>query len=739
MIARNYPAAIAIYEDILAKDNVTEAKIDLAEAYRQMNDYEKAEYWYSQVVHLAGARPIHALNYATLLRLNGKCRQAKKWYRKFANAYPDDKRRKFFLDPCTQEDRIRTKNEGIFNIKHLDFNSPFDDLAPVFYRNGIVFVSERTKEDVMVFSDKIGKESFLDLFYTEISTLEGDLVFSVPVRFSKKINSPLHETSACFSEDNAEIFFTRNRVDGKGWKYKNQLQLEIVHAKNYGLGDWEEQESLGFNSPEYSVAHPALSPDGKRLYFSSDMPGGYGGKDIYVSYNLNGIWGPPVNLGPVINTEGDEMWPFMSRGGTLYFASNGHFGLGGLDIFTSRELEPRTWKTVDNIGYPFNTTADDYGLVIDWEGQYGFFTSSREGSAGGSDVFTFKKRGVRVKVQIQEAETEFALRNLNVQRACRKDTFVTDKKGFIEFDMAPDECCKLVSKIPGYDTKVFNVCTHGFNSRDTVKKIVVLQPEPTFGIRGVVFDASNGLPIRGALVKLASENCSTPEAVVTDASGQYSFSLSRNCCYQVQAEKGNFYTELADKITCTNIATSEMMYSQNIFLERFEEGKVREKSTLDLDPELNPNEVEHMGKKVKEEKDTIQLTDFKLVEYEDKETPYYLLNIPFQKNKKEFQQEATKDLNKLFQYLASHPELTIEIGTHTDSRGKEKYNQSLSQERAQNIVSWLVGKGIQAKRLAARGYGESNLLQACGEDPPCSEAIHQANRRTEFKILGEVK
>ncbi|HEX8546319.1 MAG TPA: PKD domain-containing protein, partial [Cytophagaceae bacterium] len=212
--------------------------------------------------------------------------------------------------------------------------------------------------------------------------------WKTPRQFSEKLNTKFNEGPFTFNKDTTIIYYTGNVDLGKK-KLADSKQLHIYQARKKG-NDWDDIESLSLNNDKYSTGHPALSPDNKKLYFVSNMPGGFGGTDIYVSYLHNGVWTKPVNLGDKINTSGNELFPFISFDGMLYFSSDGHTGLGKLDIFSAQFLEAE-WKNVKNLGAPFNSLHDDFSFVAYEKEKYGYFSSDRGAGNTGDDIYKFSK------------------------------------------------------------------------------------------------------------------------------------------------------------------------------------------------------------------------------------------------------------------------------------------------------------------------------------------------------------
>ncbi len=281
-----------------------------------------------------------------------------------------------------------TSQIGRVVISNLNMlNSSDMDYSPILYQDGIVFTSTRKHKGSKKKWFKNYKKEYSYLFFSK-KTNRGE--FRKPQPLKGNLNGRYHEGAATFNASGTLMFFTRNTSEGKNRFGK--INLKIYMAKNV-KGYWKEIKELPFNSDRHSTCHPSLSADGKRLYFASNRYGGFGGMDIYVSYFEDGKWQYPINLGPEVNSAGNETFPFIDENDELYFSSDGHGGEGGLDIFKTsfKQTEIESWNEPVNIGQPFNSEKDDFGFTIYNNSQEGFFTSSREGGLGRDDIYTWRK------------------------------------------------------------------------------------------------------------------------------------------------------------------------------------------------------------------------------------------------------------------------------------------------------------------------------------------------------------
>lgn len=493
-----------------------------------------------------------------------------------------------------------------FNLEKVSINTDNSDFGASFYgKDKVVYASSSNTK-----GDKIydwTNQPYLDLFVADKDTVTGNL--SNSVRMGGDINTEFHESSSVFTKDGSTVYFTRNNfLDGKKGKDKERVvRLKLYKATKSGDNNWTNVVELPFNNDAYSVAHPALSADGKRLYFSSDMPGTLGMSDLwYVDILGDNSYGTPVNLGSGINTIARESFPFISEKNNLYFSSDGRSGYGGYDIFVTPLDENGEPGTITNLGTPANSTQDDFGFIIDEDSRIGYVTSNRGGDRGSIDDDIYL-----------------------VKEICRID------------------------------------------------------------ITGKVFDEETKDPLPGATVSLLDENNQPISQTTAKADGTYSFVADCGKQYTVRGAKEGYdpYEEIIETPTLSGTIDVPLPLHR-------------------IDP-CPPNDL---GCKLN------------------------LQPIYFDFDKSNIRPDAEIELAKILAAMREYPELIIHIESHTDSRGSDSYNEALSERRAQSTLTWLVGKGIDANRLTAKGYGETQLVNQCSNGVPCTAEEHQLNRRSMFII-----
>ena len=356
----------------------------LAESYHKTDQNILSEEAYSKLLNEPkGIIPEDYYNYAMVLKMNGKYDESNKWMDKFVALKPDDLRAKDYIANSYELAKLQ-KDNGEYIIEHQNVNTDALDFGTSYYQNKIVFASTRTNNKISVRKYNWTKKPFWDMYIAEVD--KGQL--ENPEIFNKSMNGNLHDGPACFSNDGNFMAFTRNNYHDKSKDRVVELQIWFSNFKD---GKWSKPIPFVHNNTAYSVGHPCLTSDGNTMYFTSDMPGGYGGTDIYkTSRDEKGEWRIPVNLGDKINTEGDEMFPFLEdKSGTFFFSSNGRFGLGGLDIFIST-LNGTEFSQPYNAGFPLNTQYDDFAAIVDGKMDKGYFSTNRIGGSGGDDIYSLK-------------------------------------------------------------------------------------------------------------------------------------------------------------------------------------------------------------------------------------------------------------------------------------------------------------------------------------------------------------
>jgi outer membrane protein OmpA-like peptidoglycan-associated protein len=458
-----FSTAAALYQQVLAKQpgNMT-ARQHLADTYRRLRDNRNAEKWYAELADAAGAEPENYLHYAQALAANGNYSRALVYFQKFESGAPADKRSKSFVRAYRRMSDFYA-DSAAYRVYFLSINSPQADFSPAFYGNELVFVSARNAGGGIKKVFGWNETPFLNLYAADttsirqlfvVNTAEKRLAASEEKRdnrltandsrtlgypatdpalpgstlvhpFSPALNTRWHEGPAAFFSPDS-LILTRNNLTPTTGIHRLKLYTAVLKA-----GKWTESQEFPFNSEDFSVGHPALSPDKKTLYFISDMPGGLGGTDLYRTVWQNNVWSKPENLAS-LNTEGNEMFPFADASGKLYFASDGWGGLGGLDVFVS-ENEGNNFKLPVNLGAPINSFADDFGLICNKGGRSGYFSSNRHRNENDDDIYRF------VYQPVNKSEK-------NIAKLLSEKNTVLNGKVFSEKDKAVLENVRVIFK-----------------------------------------------------------------------------------------------------------------------------------------------------------------------------------------------------------------------------------------------------------------------------------------------------
>lgn len=385
--------AAKAYEEYLEKENSpgTQTLKNAADSYYHIDDMRNALRWYQKLYDIQGTTldDIHFLYYVESLKGVGDYDKADKVTKEFLAKKGDQRLIQRYNNQKRQRDSLAA-HKPLYTIKNLDINTDKSDFGTAFYGDKIVYSSSK---DTTQFKNKLyswNKQPFLKLYVAERNAVNGSLFNDAP--FLPNIKSKYHEATMAFSPDWKTVYYSNNIVR------KRKLVNDPSGTNNFQItrgtiedGKLVKPEKLFFNSKDYSVGHPALSPDGKWLFFASDMPGGYGESDLYVSQVADdGTIGTPKNLGPTINTEGNDMFPSFANG-MLYFASDGHFGWGGLDIYESKFYGDMKFSEPRNLGAPINSNKDDFAYIVDATDGYGYFSSNRSMGKGDDDIYYFTK------------------------------------------------------------------------------------------------------------------------------------------------------------------------------------------------------------------------------------------------------------------------------------------------------------------------------------------------------------
>ena len=464
----------------------------LAECYYNIFNTVEAEKWYATLAE-DSSDPDIIFKYSQMLKANGKYKLSNKWMNKFVELRPADNRATSFLKNPTYLPKIISKGKR-FNVQNLDINSEYSDFGGALNNNKLYITSSRNTVGLFDLGRWItqrisygwNNEPYLDIYSFDVtdsgSYLNEDYLGS-------NINTKYHEGLASFDNEgnmyiSRESFYENEYV--KDPESNNITSLIGIYKISKGE---KNVVALNINSVEYSVKNPSISSDGKTLYFSSDMPGGFGNFDIYRGdIDENGNINNVENLGQKVNTEGQEMFPFIGDKNNLYFSSDSQLGLGGLDVFFTKEVDGK-WASVRNVGIPVNSNADDFAFSMNEATGEGFVSSNRSGGKGSDDIYSIKRLipicDVLLTANVMDAKTKLGIDSATTSISDKEGNIASTKtssnEGVSEFMLVCDEAGKLIVSKEGYNSKIVDLkmSSEEFTSinvmLDPIEKIIVAE------------------------------------------------------------------------------------------------------------------------------------------------------------------------------------------------------------------------------------------------------------------------
>ena len=456
-----YTDAAQAYQKVL-KRGTTDVYVfeRLANCYYFINDTKKAEMYYKRVAKSKDANPEAIYNYAQTLKANGKFSDYNTWMKNFAKLSPNDTRVKEFMKNPNYIPKIMDDMARYTATNMEDINSEYADFGGIVYGKDFYFASGRNTSRKTY---QWNEEPYLEIYK---ATNVGGTMKNAEL-LNGDVNTKYHESNAVISADGKRMYFDRNDYfEGDYDKSANGInQINLYYAENIDGKGWSAVVSAPFNNNEYSTGHPALSQDGNTLYFVSDMPGGKGGSDIYmVAINNDGSLGTPKRLGDNINTEGKELFPYLDSNGTLYFSSNGHMGIGGLDVFYA-EAQGDGFGVVTNLGKGVNSSADDFAYKYNPTSQSGYVSSNREGGMGSDDIYMVEAVEipceVTIAVLVTNQNTNAAVAGARVDlydtKGNRLSTKTSNLDGMVSFKAACDQAHEVQGVLVDFESNASKV------------------------------------------------------------------------------------------------------------------------------------------------------------------------------------------------------------------------------------------------------------------------------------------
>ncbi|MCC7333310.1 MAG: OmpA family protein [Flavobacteriales bacterium] len=729
--SERYFDAISNYEKVLKKDpNNIAANENIAYCYRKLKNYEKAEIHYAKAVELNGSEPSNHLYYGQSLKNNGKFNEAKKQFEAFLKSNPNSLIGKLMLQSCDDVTLWEADPKEFLVEPFSKINSESSDFSPVKYKDGILFVSERGIDLVNESTDQLSGQPYLSIYFAKQS--KG---YEKAKPFSHQINTQFHDGPACISNDGKTMYFTRAEKNEKGAKLGNKLKIfwATLEGKK-----WKKITEFKYNSPTYSVAHPWISDDGNRLFFSSDMPGGFGKMDIYMCTKEIDKWGAPVNLGNEVNTAENEVFPYF-RKDILYFSSDGLSGYGGLDIYSVYQSD--NWKNIKNLKTQLNSSKDDFGIFF-IDDENGYFSSNREGGMGKDDIykFVYKKVINETAINGKLEYDKLPASNVGITLYDENDNelrkTVTDENGNFKFDKLKidnnyffriDETDdSVLEKAKLYITnskgeKVllaenfakgkYKIQTLPYEKYDELP-LLEEKDESIFNIKvfGQVYQKLPGDYGEGLEILIVDENGKVIGKTRTDKDGKFVFeklSPDQEYLFMLGEDDAGLNVIIIDEhgkiIGGTNkLGNGKFRY----------ERLVDDKNVITLINELD---------------EVIRISE---------DDTFVISKIFYDYKSAQVNEKSALELDKIVMILSKNKGIGIELTSHTDSIGSDYYNYTLSQERASSARKYIISKGINSNKITAKGLGEKEPIapnsKPDGSDNPDGRA---RNRRTEIKII----
>lgn len=702
-----------------SEDMKAEVMVRIANSYRLNGEAELAEYWYSKCINQS-TNVEDKLHYAEVLQSTGKCEDAIRWFDEYQKVAKSDRE---FISDCSelttfkQHENVVVENLKELNSKHLDYSA-------VSYDGGIVFTSTRGMQKIQKVTDNWTKGNFSDVFFAKMND-NGDVENISPIEGG--INKKYHDGVTSISKSGTLMFFSRN--DKKAKKKNNSINLKI-YSSVFVDGMWTDATDIGINGDDFATCHPSLSADGTLLYFASDRPGGFGGMDIYVVENQNGKWIQPQNLGPTINSAGNDIFPFVNEEGVLFFSSNGHKGMGGLDVFYAKKsgmFEEGTWNVRKNLGTPFNTKKDDFGFYANEKMTKGFLTSNRFGGLGGDDIYTWENEDNKPLelnetktsyLMAMDSETNSALRNamIKIENITGEDIPMegkTDVKGLLKTTVQEGYIYKVTIEKEGFMPIEKEVSAAelmgGISYTFDMEKVKCVE------LFGTVINGKYNKAIPNTNITLINKCNGEKTVVTTQADGSFDFCLENGCDFDVIADKDNFMA------TETSVSTMEPSAG----------------NTKEIKIEMLPSNRPVKSNPVVKSESPAEVKKHFLG---DEKASFHvgqvltLKNIYYDFNKSNIRPDAQVELDYIVTMMKEFSDMEITLTSHTDSRGNNNYNKKLSEERAVSARQYIISKGIAPNRILASGYGEDALKNDCKDGVNCPDDKHQINRRTEILI-----
>lgn len=685
---QGYRNAIDLYRLALDRDPGNRiAKSRVADCYYRMGMFEQSNHWYRELVKQgqpAAPEYYHLGQVLCALERYDSARQAFEQAHQLDSSDSRISRKIEFIKKMANY----YKDPSSYFMQRQWYNSPESDFSPRHFGKGVVFVSTRDRDLFIKRKSLSGvseNEGLLNAFYVDgeydSSKREDE---QVSLFYSRALNSPYHDGPVTFFAGGRKIAYTRNLlINGKPAKDEwGRVNLELYFASLGEQRKLTNLEAFPYNSRSYSIAHPWVSEDGTVLLFSSNMPGGKGGADLYVSYYRDNQWTKPENLGEGVNTEGDEFSPYLWQG-QLFFSSDGFGGFGGLDNYVAQQQGGK-FVSPENLGFPLNSSHDDFGLIIDGAGREGYFASNRLDR--NDDIYKFRLTRVTVVGHVRDLETREPVPDASIMIRGDLDgkriELTTDDRGNFKVELDIERNYQLHPSKEGYTALSDQQLAIGQASIVPDTLDVAIWKNSLFA-QGVIYSNELQQRLPGAMVYLKNLTTGTLDSLKTSEDAGYRFLVLPNMSYRITSRYPG-YLENGFSLNTTKLLHGTLL--NDILLE---------------------------------------------------ETYLEKLTVFFDYDKADLRSEFVKDLNKMVRSLGRFKRATLYIGAHADAQGTREYNKRLSDRRAEAITRFFKNNSVNPGRIQAFGFGEELILNSCSDGVDCSDEQHSQNRRAEIKVQME--
>ncbi len=779
---RYYEREIPTYKKVLENGQYPAVMEKLADCYRMTGDLEKAEIWYRNAITNGNQNTTCRLNFAKVLQSNGKYQEAKDQFVLYEEISGQFEQSEKFIASCEMGMKVKD-DKNRYEIQPVTrLNTNYSDIIAINSKDEIVFATRGKRSEIGSMKGSKSESSDYD-FYQAKKHGDGTIAEIKPIKGG--INSPYDDVGAVKMPGSDLVLFTRSE-DASGSKKKKTVgnnvtsnQVKILGAKRSGK-KMDEVEELPVNFADgNSNFHPAVHPNGDMIVFASDRSGGFGGADLYMIRRVDGKWSKAENLGPSVNSQGDELFPTFNKQGHLFFASDGNVGFGGLDLYTS-DFENGNWAGTTNMGSGINSPKDDFGIIWDPATSAGYFNSNRN-TATGDDIYSFK-RTPGITGQVFDGLTKEPLPGSIVRL---KDIHGNEKIIISDGGGQFSEPCKdntgylVTIDAPGFHTWRDTFWTKSIPQGRDINLDVFLEVEQVFEMNGYVHDVGDGARLGEADIDVIQDGSVKRSLNATVDSADYRLRLEPGEDYTVIFKKDNYIPRIVN-LSLSNFRGVEVR-TRNVPMTKGQyvlvNGSVVEEGTVGTPIArasihiINNNTQEIVDSAMSLKNGTFwvaipwdSISNYSIISAKEgffstsrhiqtrdsnnnmtiniamEDADFGLDNsikvIHYGYNQIDLDLISKKDLNEIYFFLTRNPNAKLEVRSHTDSRGTTQYNLELSRRRSESVVKYIQArKPIPSERFVAWGFGEEFLINDCNDGVPCDENAHALNRRTELKVI----